>query len=199
MKTLIITGPSGSGKSHLANKLLRSFKNSILIKTDSYYRDDLLIRLLSIFKPDIYDRFFSIKKDEIKNDLYSIYNKDKLITFSHYNFKKKQSSKRSTSINYTDKYQYLILEGIFAHRLDFNYQDSINIVCKEKKEICFKRRLVRDQKYRGRNSQEINKKFNKSWHLFYQNINNFINTYKVITLNTNNKISYEKLISHLTL
>ena len=32
MKTIVITGPSGSGKSYLSNKLSKLFYNSIVIK-----------------------------------------------------------------------------------------------------------------------------------------------------------------------
>ena len=62
MITIIITGPSGSGKTYLSNKLLKLFDNSIVIKTDSYYRDNILIKFLSIFLFDIYDRPLSINK-----------------------------------------------------------------------------------------------------------------------------------------
>ena len=47
MKTIVITGPSGSGKSYLSNKLSKLFNNSIVIETDSYYRDNILIKYLS--------------------------------------------------------------------------------------------------------------------------------------------------------
>ena len=144
MKTIVITGPSGSGKSILANKLLEIFDDTIVLKTDSYHRDNILIRLLSIFIFDIYDRLISLKKVEIKITFFSIYNKEKFISFSNYDFKKKQGSQSKIRINYTNENQFLILEGVFSHRLDLNYQKAINIVCEEKKEICFKRRLKRD-------------------------------------------------------
>ena len=65
MKTIVITGPSGSGKTYLSNKLSKLFYNSIIIKTDSYYRDNIFIRFLSIFLYDIYDRLLSIKKKKL--------------------------------------------------------------------------------------------------------------------------------------
>ena len=50
MQTIIITGPSGSGKSYLSSKLSKLFMNSIVIKTDSYYRniDKKRIKILSL-------------------------------------------------------------------------------------------------------------------------------------------------------
>ena len=32
---------------------------------------------------------------------------------------------------------FIIIEGIFAHRLNLNYQKTINVVCEEEKELCF--------------------------------------------------------------
>ena len=167
MITIIITGPSGSGKTYLSNKLNKLFDNSIVIKTDSYYRDNIFIRFLSIFFFDIYDRPLSINKKELKNALTAIHNKDKLIKFYQYDFKRKQSSYCKKSIKYKGENQLLILEGIFAYRLDLNYQETINIICEEKKEICFKRRLIRDKLERNRNTNEVNRKYKRSWNLFH--------------------------------
>ena len=150
MKTIIITGPSGSGKSYLSVKISKFFNNTIVIKTDSYYKDNIFIKFLSKFQYDIYDRPFSFKKSEIKKTLRSLHNKDRLISFYKYDFKKKHSSKSEGSINYEGENQLLIVEGIFAHRLDLNYNETINIVCEEQKDICFKRRIKRDQLERGR-------------------------------------------------
>ena len=197
MKTIVITGPSGSGKSNLTDKLANLFDDSIVIKTDSYYRDNLFIRFLSLFKNDIYDRPLSIKKNEINNTLKSIYNKNKLVSLFNYDFKKKKSSKSQIYINYKDENQFLILEGIFSHRLHLNYQETINIVCEEEQDICFKRRLIRDQFERGRNSREVIKKFNSSWYLFYKNIKNYLNINQVISLNPEDKISYDRLVLDL--
>ncbi len=197
MKTIIITGPSGSGKSNLTDKLSKLFEDTIVIKTDSYYSDNILIRILSIFKYDIYDRTISIKKSEIDNTLNSIYKKDSLITYYNYDFKRKQSSKSKVQISYNGENQFLILEGIFSHRLDLNYQETINILCDEKKDICYKRRIKRDKLERARNSREVNKKFNMSWYLFHQNIKNYLNNNKVITLSPSDEFSYEKLVNNL--
>ena len=197
MKTIVITGSSGSGKSYLSNKLSKVFYNSIVIKTDSYYRDSILIRFLSIFICDIYDRPLSIKKKKLIKTLRSIYNKDRLISYYKYDFKTKSSSKSKLNINYSDEYQFLILEGIFSHRLGLNYQETINIVCEEEKEICFTRRLRRDQLERGRNNREVFKKFDKSWYLFYDKLKKFINENDVLSLNTVDKISYNNLVLNL--
>ena len=197
MKTIIITGPSGSGKSYLSKKISKLFNNTIVIKTDSYYKDNIFIRFSSIFQHDIYDRLLSFKINEIMKTLKSIHNKDRSITSYKYDFKRKHSSKSEEIINYKGDNQFLILEGIFAHRLDINYQQTINIVCEEQKEICLKRRLKRDQIERGRKSREVNKKFNRSWELFYKHIKLFLTSTQVIKLNPVDNDSYNKLVSSL--
>ena len=197
MKTLIITGPSGSGKSYLSEKISKLFNNTIVVKTDSYYKDNIFIKFLSIFQYDIYDRPISFKKSEIKKTLRSLHNKDRLISFYNYDFQRKKSSKTEENINYEGDNQLLILEGIFAHRLDLNYNETINIVCEEEKDICFKRRLKRDQLERGRDSREVNKKFNKSWYLYYENVQKYLNNFEVLSINPLDMISYDQLVLYL--
>ena len=197
MKTIVIIGPSGSGKTYLSNRLSELFYNSIVIKTDSYYKDNIFIRFLSIIQYDIYDRPFSFKKSEIKKTLRSLHNKDRLISFYKYDFKRKHSSKSEGKINYEGENQLLIVEGIFAHRLDLNYNETINIVCEEEKDICFKRRLKRDQLERGRDSREVIKKFNKSWYLYYKNVQKYLNNFEVLSINPLDMISYDQLVLYL--
>ena len=139
----------------------------------------------------------SINKKELKNTLTALQNKDKLITFYKYDFKRKQSSYTKKSIKYKGENQFLILEGIFAHRLDLNYQETINIICEEKKDICFKRRLIRDKLERNRNTSEVNRRFTRSWNLFYKNIIRYIDINRKISLNPVDKISYDKLVDYL--
>ena len=197
MRTIVITGASGSGKSYLTNKLSKLFYNSIIIKTDSYYRDNIFIRLLSIFIYDIYDRPLSIKKIELYKTLRYIYKKERLITHYKYDFKSKLSSQSQIKINYKEDNQLLILEGIFAHRLSLNYTETINIVCEEEKDICYKRRLTRDKLERGRDSSDVYKKFNKSWYLYYLNVKKFLKNNKVLWINPREEISYDKLVVHI--
>ena len=197
MKTIIITGASGSGKTYLSRRLHKLFNNSIVITTDSYYRDNILIRFISKFIYDIYDKLLSIKKNEIQNTIRAIYKKNSLISLFKYDFRRKRSSHSKIKVKYAETNQFLIIEGIFAHRLDLNYQECINIVCQEKKKICFRRRLKRDQLERGRDFTEVKKKFNRSWNLFYQNIHNYLNIKKIMILNPANKVDYNKLINRL--
>jgi len=197
MKTIVITGPSGSGKSYLSNKLTKLFNNSIIIKTDSYYRDDFYIKLLSIFIYDIYDRFISIKDKCLIKTITSIYNKDDYPTFYNYDFRSKRSTQLKRLINYHNNNSFLILEGIFSHRLDIDYEKTINIICQETKDICYERRLIRDRKERKREKNEIIKRFEKSWNLYHQHLNNYIMNNKVIYLNKLDLNLYGKLINNI--
>ena len=194
MKTIVITGPSGSGKTFLANRLTDDLDNAFLIKTDSYYRDNLFIKFLSIFMGDIYDRFESFKSKEIQQSIESIYNNEKEIKLYKYEFKSRKSSQTLIN-NKENNTKYLIIEGIFSHRINLNYKNSINILCKQRKDICYKRRLSRDIKERGRNSPEVKKKFDKSWILFFKDLHKYIYNYQVILTNTEDKLSYLDLIN----
>ena len=197
MKTIIITGPSGSGKTYLSKKLSKLFENSIIINTDSYYRDNLYIKLLSIFIYDIYDRYISIKDKCLIKTITSIYNKEEYAIFYNYDFRSKRSSQTKRKIHYPNINKFLILEGIFAHRLDLNYEQTINILCKERKEICYQRRLKRDKIERGRNIEEVNSKFSKSWDIYSKYITEFLNRNIVTPINTDDKTNYKLLISKL--
>ena len=198
MKIIIITGPSGSGKTFLSKKLEELLDNSIVIKTDSYYRDDLLIKIISIFADDIYDRFISIKNKEIIRTIRSLYNNERYACFYNYDFTRKISSNSRREIECINKNRFIILEGIFSHRLDINYKETINIVCNENKEICYERRLKRDQMERKRNKIEINKRFTKSWDLYYRHLKEYLNSNQVISLRTSDKICFEQLIIKIT-
>ena len=197
MKTIIITGPSGSGKTFLSQKISKEFNNTIVIKTDSYYRDNLIIKILSIFITDIYDRFISIKNKELNKTIESLIKNKKYTTFYYYNFKDRKSGKyiKKTKDNY--KKCILIIEGIFAHRLDINYKQTINIICIEEKEVCYQRRIKRDLIERGRSKLEIKKRFFNSWNLFYKFLDVFKLNNKIIYLDKAEKNSYEKLINSL--
>ena len=193
MRTLIITGPSGSGKTYLTKKLQNKF-NSLVIETDSYYRDDLFIKVLSKFMYDIYDRIISIKKKKLIETLNSICNKDKEINLYNYDFRRKKSTilvKRNINS------QIIILEGIFSHRLGIDYKKAINILCEEKKEICYIRRLYRDRYQRGRTKDEVIQRFTKSWNLYYKYISEYIYNNQIITVNTNKKSSVQNLFYKL--
>ena len=196
MHLLIISGPSGSGKSILANKLCNEFKNINIIKTDSYYRDSLIIKLLSIFFNDIYDRVISIKKKELMNTLISIIKKEKNIYTYNYNFRTKKSSIRKIFIKDENNKRIVILEGIFAHRIINHFKNNIfmKILCIEKKELCYERRIKRDVIERGRKTKEVEERFLKSWNIFHKHSSDFKKDNEVIYIDTKDKKHYSNIV-----
>ena len=195
MKTIIITGASGSGKTFLTNKLEKDINNTITINTDSYYRDDLFIKCLSLFMKDIYDRVISINNKELHKTIESIYRNDNTITIYKYDFKRRKSSQSTRKRERQNK--FLIIEGIFSHRLNLDYKRTINIFCKETKEICFERRLNRDELERGRKKKEVSRKYFKSWYLYYKNLPRYIEKNDINIVSSTDQKSYEKLINKL--
>ena len=199
MKLIIVTGPSGSGKSYLTNRLKNEFENTIVLKTDSYYRDSFLIRLISIFMIDIYDRIISIRKNELLKTIEKIIRNERFINIRNYDFITKKSSKSKISINQEQKDKILIIEGIFSHRLEIRHKINIYVFCLDNKEICYKRRLERDERDRARNHNEIRRRFKYSWKLFYIHIKKFINRNQndIEYINSYNELSYKRLISKI--
>tara|TARA_Y100001968_G_scaffold101772_1_gene91739 strand:+ start:4987 stop:5616 length:630 start_codon:yes stop_codon:yes gene_type:complete len=196
MQLIVITGPSGSGKTFLSKRIATLFENSIIINTDSYYKDNLLIKLISKFKYDIYDRLISIKYKELINTINSIENKEEHVYLYDYDFKSKVSRRFIKHIkNHKDK--IIILEGIFSHRLKLNYKNAINIVCNEKKEICYHRRVNRDKLERAREIKEINNRFIRSWDLYHHNSNRYTTNNTIILVSPDNELSYKKLIRRI--
>jgi len=201
MYLIIISGPSGSGKSYLAKKLSNEFENVNIIKTDSFYRDNLLIKFLSIYLNDIYDRMISIKKEKLIDTLRSILNKENDISTYNYDFKSKKSSKLKMNMKNKSRNQILILEGIFSHRIIKHFESyiMIKILCIENKETCYKRRLRRDLIKRGRKRKEVEKRFEKSWEIFKIHSYNVNNDRDVLYINTKVKKQYESLINKIKL
>ena len=195
METIVITGPSGTGKTFLANKLSKDFKSSIILNTDSYYRDNLFIKFLSVFMHDIYDRLISIRKKDLLKTIESIYFNEKKIILYNYDFRTKKSTQIISKKQ--NKIQLLIIEGVFSHRINFKFKSSLNILCNENKEICYKRRLKRDQLERGRNKKEVKRKFKRSWDLYYKHLTTYIKQNDIYEVNTKEKMSYDKLINKI--
>ena len=144
---------------------------------------------------DIYDRIISIKDKDIIKTIDSINSNDKDIIFYKYDFNRKRSTKSVEKEILQTK--FLIIEGIFSHRIDINYKNSINIICKADKEICYQRRLKRDELERGRMNKEVNKRFNNSWNLFYKHLVTYIKNNQVYEINTVDEQSYTKLIDKI--
>ncbi len=200
MNLIIISGPSGSGKSYLAESICKKFKNINIIKTDSYYRDNLMIKILSLKFNDIYDRIISIKSKELIYTLTSILNREELIYSYNYDFRSKKSTKKLIRININDYTNpIVILEGIFSHRLMNKFKTNIfmKILCIEDKNLCFERRIRRDVIQRGRQRKEVEERFNRSWEIFHNQSSNFKKDKEIVYLNKKDESQYNNIINRI--
>ena len=59
MKLIIISGPSGSGKTTLSKKILKKFKNGIILNTDNYYKTGIISKIFSKIINCYFDRKIS--------------------------------------------------------------------------------------------------------------------------------------------
>ena len=185
MKLIFISGPSGSGKSSLSNKLIKKNKNGFVLSTDNYYKTGLISKILSIFVEGFFDRSISFNYKLFKKDFDFIYKHGISINDRYYNFEKKAIK---NILNETNNISFLIVEGIFAKEFanTLNNQNYYFLEIKTKKNECMKRVVQRDLKERGKNKKQAENDFLKSWDIYYEK-------FKTNTINKNaNKLIIRK-------
>ncbi len=167
MKIIIISGPTGSGKTTLSNQIIKKNKNGIVLSTDNYYKTGLISKLLSKFVVGFFDRSISFNNKLFKKDFDFIYKNRISIRDRFYNFEKKTIQ---NILNQTNNINFLIVEGIFAKEFSntLNNQDYYFLEIKPKKNDCMKRVVLRDIKERGKNKKQAENDFLKSWDIYYE-------------------------------
>ena len=167
MKLIFISGPSGSGKTTLSNQIIKKNKNGIVLCTDNYYKTGLISKLLPKFVEGFFDRSISFNNKLFKKDFDFIYNNGTLIYERYYNFEKKTIQ---NILNETNNISFLIVEGIFANEFSntLNNKDYIFLEIKTNKNECMKRVVQRDIKERGKEKQQAENDFLKSWSIYYE-------------------------------
>ena len=170
MKLIFISGPSGSGKTTLSNQIIKKNKNGIVLSTDNYYKTGLISKLLPKFVEGFFDRSISFNKKLLKKDFDYIYKNGTSICDRYYNFEKKTIN---NILNETNNISFLIVEGIFAKEFSntLNNKDYIFLEIKTKKNECMKRVVQRDIKERGKEKQQAENDFLKSWSIYYEKFN----------------------------
>ena len=166
MKVIIISGPTGSGKTNLTTKILSKFKNGIELSTDNYYKTGLMSNLLSKIIDGYYDRKISFNYKLFKKDFYYISKNKKSEHIYSYDFIKKTITKTyKKKINI----DYIIVEGIFTKELlrDFKEHNCFFIELETKKESCMNRVINRDLIERGKSKHLAENDFLKSWNIYY--------------------------------
>ena len=198
MKLIFISGPSGSGKTTLSNQIIKKNKNGIVLSTDNYYKTGLISKLLTKFIEGFFDRSISFNKELFKKDFDFIYKNGVSIYDRYYNFEKKTTQ---NILNETNNISFLIVEGIFAKEFSktLNNKDYIFLEIKTKKNECMKRVVQRDIKERGKEKQQAENDFLKSWSIYHKKLKpNIIknNTNKfIIEKNTDIDLILKKLFN----
>jgi len=169
MKLIFISGPSGSGKTTLSNKLIKKNKNGFVLSTDNYYKTGLISKLLSKLIEGFFDRSISFNKKLFKKDFDFIYKNGISICERYYNFEKKTIQ---NILNETNNISFLIVEGIFAKEFSntLKNKDYIFLEIKTKKNECMKRVVQRDIKERGKDKNQAENDFLKSWDIYYEKL-----------------------------
>ena len=170
MKIIILTGPTGSGKTTLATKIQEKVTNGIILSTDDYYKTGLISRLLSKVLNSYYDRKISFNYKLLRKDLDFILKNNEINHKYSYNFTRKKITK---SFKHKKNIRFLIVEGIFGQELINNLKakDSLFIELTTNKLTCMKRVIKRDVKERGKSKKLAKSDFLNSWGLFYKKNN----------------------------
>ncbi len=168
MKIILISGPTGSGKTNLTKEILKKFKNGIELSTDNYYRTGLISNLLSKIIYGYYDRKISFNYRLFKKDFDYICKKNKsehIYSYDFINKTIKKSYKKKINID------YIIVEGIFTKELLRNCKkhNCFFIELETNKESCMNRVIKRDLNERGKSKDLAKNDFLKSWSVYYDN------------------------------
>ena len=190
MKLIIICGPTGSGKTTLSKKILKTLKNGIILHTDNYYKTGIFSRILSKIIPFYFDKKISFNYKLFIRHLEFIL-KYRISNFSYkYNYKSKSITK---IYKRTKNLRYVIVEGIFGQEISksIKINNCILINLQINKQTCMKRAIQRDLIERGKRKDIAKRDFIKAWQLFYKNTkkNNTSNYSKKIVIRNQNDIN----------
>ena len=171
MKLIFVSGPSGSGKTTLSNQIIVKIKNGTVLRTDNYYKTGLQSKLLSKFIEGYFDRSISFNYKLFKKDFNYILKNGISINERFYDFEKKTVN---NYLNETNNINILIVEGIFAKEFSSTLcnQNYYFLELKINKDECMKRVIKRDIKERGKEKEQAEKDFLKSWDIYHEKLKN---------------------------
>lgn len=154
MKSVVIgiAGGSASGKTTVADKIVKDAKSSVLlIRLDDYYKDQSDFEFEERVKTN-YDHPFAFEFELLFDHIRKLENGES-IEKPIYDFKNHTRSKKTEIIHSA---QIIIIEGLFVleNELIRNLLD-IKLYVHTAADIRFIRRLVRDINERGRTNEDI--------------------------------------------
>ena len=166
MKVIIISGPTGSGKTTLSKRILNKFQNGIELSTDNYYKAGLISKFLSRIVDGYFDRKISFNYKLFEKDFKYICKNSKSEHIYSYNFINKTIKK---SYNKKTNIEYIIVEGIFTKEIlrNFKQHNCIFIELETNKESCMNRVVNRDLIERGKIKRIAENDFLTSWNIYY--------------------------------
>ena len=196
MKIVIISGPTGSGKTTLAKNLKVKLESAILLSTDNYYKTGFLSKFLTKFVKDYFDRNISFNYKNFKKDLNSIIKNRKLNHTYNYDFKNKTTKK---SEEMQKNINTLIIEGIFAREIFsffLNYKLFL-IELETNKDLCMNRAIYRDVNERGKTKKKAKSDFLRSWKFYYKKYKKIKEIHKAQELIYTKKTDLDEIINNL--
>ena len=119
MRLLIISGPTGSGKTSLSNQISNKIENSYILSTDNYYKTGIISKFLSRVIKVYFDRKISFNYRLFKKDFEYIIKNERINHVYSYDFKNKKLNKY---LHKKENINLLIIEGIFAGELFNDYK-----------------------------------------------------------------------------
>lgn len=184
MRLLIISGPTGSGKTSLSKQISNKIENSYILSTDNYYKTGIISKFLSRFIKIYFDRKISFNYRLFIKDFKYIIKNEKINHEYSYDFKNKKINKylhKKESIN------LLIIEGIFAGELfnDYKKRNYSFVELKINKKVCMERAIKRDMLERGKDNIKSKIDFLKSWDFYYARNNKNRRKYEINFLLSN--------------
>ncbi len=160
-KLIIVAGCSGSGKTTVSKKIRNIFakKDAQIICVDRFYKTHAhLMPTLRNGHPN-FDHPDSIDWTLLRKCIKSLL-EGKQVLVPNYNYK---THKREKKYELTKSTKILIFEGFLAlYDKEINNIAEIKIFVDTDIKECFKRRVLRDQKERGRTLESIKTQWNES-------------------------------------
>ena len=154
-----ISGGSGAGKTTIVKSLVNHYKDkATVLGLDSYYKNFSNLTFddrekINFDHPDSFN--FSMLKNHI-----NLLIKNEKIKSPIYDYKKHKRKKYSKTI-YPKK--LIFIEGtLIFYFKEITKLMSLKIFIETNEEVCFKRRLNRDIKHRGRTKDTIHRQYHKT-------------------------------------